>query len=262
MAEGLEAILALLTGDAPVTVETDWFRLCQARLQLRPYQHPCFEVAVAAMASPAGPRLAGRFGTGLLSLGATTTRGFDVLGAHWKVMEEQAARSGASVDRGRWRLVAPVHVAETEARARRDVEHGLADWVRYFREVAALPLAPDVDDAQEIVDAMNASGFAVIGTPDMVVAQVQRLVDASGGFGTFLCMAHEWADQEATLRSYELVARHVMPRFQGSASRAVAARDWAAENRTRFTVAAGAAVMQAVQDHYAESSTPEAPARD
>ncbi len=82
LAEGLEAILLLLTGDDPVTYETDWFRLRQARLQLRPYQHPCFEVAVAAMVSPAGPGLAGRFGTGLLSLGATTSGGFDVLAGH------------------------------------------------------------------------------------------------------------------------------------------------------------------------------------
>jgi limonene 1,2-monooxygenase len=262
MAEALEAILALLTTDEPVTYETDWFVLRDARLQLRPYQHPCFEVAVAAMVSPAGPRLAGRFGTGLLSFGATSMGGFDALGTHWGVLESQAARFNTVADRRRWRLAAPVHVAESVAQARRDVEFGLADWVRYFREVAALPLAPDVDDSRDIVDAMNASGFAVIGTPDMVVAQVQRLADASGGFGTFLVMAHEWADREATLRSFELVARDVMPLFQGSATRAVKARDWAAENRPSFVRTAGAAVMKAVQDHYAESSAPEAPARD
>ena len=45
---------------------------------------------------------------------------------------------------------------------------------------------------------MNASGFAVIGTPDDAVAQIQRLIDQSGGFGTFLSMAHEWADRDAT----------------------------------------------------------------
>jgi limonene 1,2-monooxygenase len=148
--------------------------------------------------------------------------------------------------------VAPVHVAASEAEARRDVAFGLADWVRYFREVAALPLAPDVEDSDELVDAMNASGFAVIGTPAMVAAQVQRLADRSGGFGTFLCMAHEWADREATLRSYELLAREVMPLFQGSATRAVRARDWAAANRAAFMGAAGAAVMKAVQEHHAD----------
>src|SRR5437764_5148250 len=48
MEESLEAILALLAGDELVNRTTDWFTLNDARLQLRPYTHPCFEVAVAA----------------------------------------------------------------------------------------------------------------------------------------------------------------------------------------------------------------------
>lgn len=252
MEESLEAILALLTSDEPVTRTTDWFTLRDARLQLRPYQQPCFEVAVAAQISPAGPRAAGRFGAGLLSIGATSLGGFDALGSHWQVAEERAARFGQTMDRSRWRLVGPMHVAETEAQARADVEHGLADWARYFREVAALQLAPATDDAGELVDAMNASGFAVIGTPDMAAAQIERLAERSGGFGAYLVMAHEWADPAATRRSYELLASDVFPRFQGTATRAVASRDWAAEHRPEFIGAAGAAVMKAVQDHHAE----------
>ncbi len=46
---------------------------------------------------------------------------------------------------------------------------------------------------------------------------MQRLVDQSGGFGAMLLLAHEWANPEATRRSYELIAQHVMPRFQGQA---------------------------------------------
>ena len=42
---------------------------------------------------------------------------------------------------------------------------------------------------------MNASGFAVIGTIDDAKAQIQRLIDQSGGFGTFLTMATDWADR-------------------------------------------------------------------
>jgi limonene 1,2-monooxygenase len=252
MEEALEAILALLVGDEPVTRRTDWFTLEDARLQLRPYQHPCFEVAVAAQLSPAGPRTAGRFGAALLSLGATTLGGFDALTAHWQVAEERAAEFGRTMDRRRWRLVGPMHLAETEEQARREVEHGLAEWVRYFREVAALQLAPPTDDTRQLADAMNDSGFAVVGTPDMAVAQIERLVERSGGFGTYLLMAHEWADPVATLRSFELFARHVAPRFQGSTERAEASRDWAAARRGEFVGAAGAAVMKAVQDHHAE----------
>ena len=59
MEESLEAILALLEGEEPVTRDASWFTLRNARLQLRPYTHPRFEVAVAAQISPAGPRAAG-----------------------------------------------------------------------------------------------------------------------------------------------------------------------------------------------------------
>lgn len=233
-------------------METDWFVLRDARLQLRPYSRPCFEIGVAAQVSPAGPRAAGRFGAALLSLGATTAGGFDVLGAHWKTCEERAAQFGRSVDRRRWRLVGPMHIRETEEQARADVEHGLADWLGYFQEVAALPIAPQADDPNQLVEAMNASGIAVVGTPEMAVAQIERLIEQSGGFGTYLFMAHEWADRQATLASYELFARQVMPAFQGSAERTVRSRNWAAERRPEFIGAAIGAVGKAITDHQAE----------
>ena len=171
---------------------------------------------MAAQVSPAGPRAAGRFGLSLLSIGATTAGGFDILGAHWVTMEERAAEFGTTVDRSKWRLVGPMHIAETEEQARKDVAFGLAQWVDYFERVAALPLAPNTLDPDKLVDALMETGFAVVGTPEMAVAQIERLIEQSGGFGTFLLMAHEWADREATLHSYELFAREVMPHFQGS----------------------------------------------
>jgi limonene 1,2-monooxygenase len=252
MEESLEAILALLDGSELVTRETDWFTLRDARLQLRPYTHPRFEVAVAAQVSPAGPRAAGRFGLSLLSIGATTAGGFDILGSHWQTMEERAAEFGTTVDRSRWRLVGPMHIAETEAQARKDVAFGLAKWVDYFERVAALPLAPATLDPDKLVDALMETGFAVVGTPEMAVAQIKRLVEQSGGFGSFLLMAHEWADREATLHSYELFAREVMPHFQGTLPSLVGSRDWAAENRPEFIGAVGGAIMQAISDHAAE----------
>ncbi len=254
MEEAFEAILELLAGEKPVNRQTDWFTLKDARLQLRPYSHPCFEIAVAAQVSPSGPRLAGRFGASLLSIGATNQGGFDVLGAHWNVMEERAAEFGTTADRKKWRLVGPMHIADTKEQAYEDVKFGLPDWVDYFQRVAALPLGPDTTDVEEMADAMNASGFAVIGTVEDAIAQVQRLIDQSGGFGTFLNMAQEWAPREAMWHSYELMARYVFPHFQQSAVSTEASRDWAAENRPEFINAATAAVMNAVQSHHQEKA--------
>src|SRR6202453_1197024 len=95
MEESLEALLLLLEGKVPVTMETDWFKLVGARLQMRPFQRPYPEVAVAAQVSPAGPRAAGKFGCSLLSIGATSAAGgVDLLGSHWEVMDERAAEFG------------------------------------------------------------------------------------------------------------------------------------------------------------------------
>ncbi|MCW2912129.1 MAG: luciferase family protein [Actinomycetia bacterium] len=251
MEESLEAIMLLLRSDEPVTYKTDWFELRDARLQLRPYQRD-FEVAVAAMISPSGPMAAGRFGCGLLSIGATQRKGFDVLGLHWGVMRERAEQYGTVADRDAWRLVGPMHIAETREQAARDVDFGLADWVKYFQEVAALPIAPDTAGHEELVDAINASGFGVIGTPDDAIAQLRRLADQSGGYGTYLVMAQDWADRAQTLRSYELLAREVMPAFQNSAVTTQASRDWAATHRPEFIGQAGAAITAQFERHAQE----------
>ena len=252
MEEALEAILALFAGEEPVTMETDWFRLVKARLQLRPYQRPFPEVAVAAQVSPAGPRAAGRFGCSLLSIGATSAGGFDVLGLHWDVMEERAAEFGTTIDRSKWRLVGPMHIADTKEQAIADVAFGLDEWVDYFQRVAALPLAPDTTNHETLVDALNASGFAVIGTVEDAINQVERLRQQSKGFGTFLLMGHEWADTAATRHSYELIARYVAPQFQGTAATLTASRDWAADNRPEFIGAATTAVTTAFEKHNEE----------
>jgi limonene 1,2-monooxygenase len=256
MEEALEAILLLLEGKEPVSMKTDWFTLVEARLQLRPYQRPFPEVAVAAQVSPAGPRAAGRFGASLLSIGATSAAGgFDILGAHWDVMEERAAEFGTVVDRAKWRLVGPMHLADTKEQAIADVAFGLEEWVDYFQRVAALPLAPDTTNFESLVDALIASGFAVIGTVEDAIAQIDRLRTQSGGFGSFLLMGHEWADTAATRHSFELFARYVAPQFQGTSQTLTASRDWAAENRPQFIGAAGNAVMSAIQKHHEEKAT-------
>lgn len=216
----LDIILRLLAGEV-VTQKTRTHDLHEARLQLRPYTEPRFDVAVAAVASPTGPRMAGRFGTGLLSIGATLTQdGFDALAHHWSVVEERAAHFGQPTpDRAGWRLVGLMHVAETREQAYRDVEHGIAEWFRYFQKVAAFPqMAVEGGDVKEMVQFINEAGIGAIGTPEDARAQVQRLHEQSGGFGAMLLLSHEWANPEATRRSYELVAQHVMPHFQGGAT--------------------------------------------
>jgi limonene 1,2-monooxygenase len=215
--DSLGVIMKLLTTDEPVTFRNERWDLREARLHLRPYSNPLFDVTAAGVASPAGPRLAGRHGIGLLSIGATTAAGFDALALHWDVMEAEARAHGTRVDRSKWRLVGLVHIADTMEQAYRDVEYGMEQWFHYFQAVAAFPqMAVPGNNVKEMIEFVNGSGFGAIGTPDMAVAQIDRLMKQSnGGFGAYLMLAHNWADPAATHKSYELIARHVMPHFQG-----------------------------------------------
>ena len=237
--EYMDIVMRLLTTDEPVSYSSDRLTLDEARLHLRPYSDPLFDVAVAAVASPSGAKLAGRYGAGVLSLGATVAIGMDVLAHHWSIQEEVAAQHGQTADRASWRLVGLMHLAETEEEARRDVEYGMTQWFEYFQHVAAFPqMAVEGDDVDAMVQFVN-GGLGVVGTPDQAVAQIEELLDQSnGGFGAYLTLAHNWANPQATKKSYELFARHVMPRFQGSttsltgaADRAQASRDGLAEKQ-------------------------------
>jgi limonene 1,2-monooxygenase len=258
MDEALDVLVPLLRGET-VTHASDWFTLNNARLQMTPYSRPSVEIAVASQVSPTGATAAGKHGLGLLSIGATSSGGFNALASNWAIAEEQAAARGGAMDRSQWRLVGPMHIAETREKARENVRFGLEKWLYYFREVAALPLAPM--DGTDPVDAMIATGLAVIGTPDDAVAQLQRLEQQSGGYGCFLQMAHNWADWEQTKRSYELIARHVFPVFQGSNTNRDASLNWAVENRPGFIgeaqMAIGARVAQHVQAKGADNIRPE-----
>ncbi len=237
----MEIVMHLLTSEEPISYESDHLTLKDARLHLRPYSDPLFDVTVAAVASPSGARLAGRYGAGLLSLGATVAVGMDVLAHHWTIQEQMAAQHNQIADRAKWRLVGLMHLAETEAQARKDMKYGMEQWFRYFQNVAAFPqMAVDGSNLDEMIDFVN-GGLGVVGTPDRMIEQIENLIEQSnGGFGTYLTLAHNWANNAATKKSYELFAREVMPHFQSSggglieaANRAEAARAGLAEKQLK-----------------------------
>jgi limonene 1,2-monooxygenase len=251
MEEALEAIVALIESDEPVTRKTDWFELNEARLQIRPYQEH-LDLRVAATVTPSGPRAAGRFGLGLLSIASTAKAGFNALEHAWGIVEERAAEFGREVDRGRWALTGPIHLAETREQARAEVRFGIGHWAEYFAATTPFEIKSDFADPDALVDEFTASEFAVIGTPDDLIAGIERLVEQSGGFGAFLGFGHDWATPAATQRSYELLARHVAPHFQGHPASRVDAADWLLANAGEFTGNFLAGQAKATAEHEAE----------
>jgi limonene 1,2-monooxygenase len=249
MEEAIEPLVRLLRGEV-VTAKTDWFALQSARLQLSSYAQEGVEIAVASQVSPTGARAAGKFGLGLLSVGASSAGGFNRLAANWAIAEELALDHGQTMDRGAWRLVVPVHIAETREKAYENVRFGLERWIGYMSEVAALPLGPPpgVDAIRHMVD----TGYAVIGTPDDYVAQVERLDKESGGFGCLLHLEGNWADRAETRRSYELVARFAVPKINKLNEARHASENWLRENNELFRGELTAAVGAKLAQHNAE----------
>ena len=96
-------------------------------------------------------------------------------------------------------------------------------------------------------------GTTLVGSPDTIAAGIQHLLDISqGGFGGMLFRANEWATREQIMRSYELFARYVMPRFQGLNAGREDSMKWAASNRPVFMGAVGNAINAEIQKHVAD----------
>ncbi|MFC4945750.1 LLM class flavin-dependent oxidoreductase [Pseudonocardia sp. GCM10023141] len=253
--EGTDVLKRLLVGET-VSIKTDRYTLVEARTQLRPYSD--FEVAVAAVASPTGPRIAGKYGDGILSIGATMSAmapdGVDTLALHWDVMEEVAAKHGQVADRSKWRLVGPMHIAETREQAREDVKHGIDAWFDYFQDVqSAVHFEVAGKSTEERTDFVINSGLGVIGTPDDAIEQISKLAAQSrGGFGAYLVMTHEWADVRTTEKSYELMAERVFPAFQDSVGSLQASAQWAATERSRLGGDQMKSVLNAMEKHKQE----------
>ena len=253
--DAVGVIVHLLGSEEPITFANDRWELTDARLHLRPFSDPHPEIAIAAVASPAGPRLAGRYGLGLLSVGATTAAGFDALALHWDVMEERSAHYGMTVDRNAWRLVGLMHLAESEQQAYEDVAHGIEAWFDYFQHTAAFPqmAVGEGTTVREFIDFVNDSGLGTIGTPDQAVEQIERLQKQSvGGFGCYLQLAHDWAPPAAKFRSYELFARHVTPHFQGQSQPTLDAKARARAARPELAQSNIAAVEASTAKYQAE----------
>lgn len=247
--EALGVIRKLLRGEDRFTHESEWFTLKDARLQLLPLQED-LPFAVASMISPSGMTLAGKHGTGVLSIGSMSTAGLQALPTQWSFAETAAAKYGNVVNRDNWRVVMSWHIAETKEQAKAEAKQGLYRWhneytVGTLMRPGAEPYAsPD----EAVSDEMLASGGGLIGTPDDMIKAVKDMIELTGGFGTVIGFAHDWANREATLRSWDMVARYVIPEVNGMLEGYRESQQYVIKNREVFD-RAGEAVMAKIMSN-------------
>jgi limonene 1,2-monooxygenase len=252
MDEALGIIIRLFESVEPLTYKSDWFQLYEGVLQLRPYQEPSIPIAVASVQSPAGVRLAGKYGASVLSLSIprATVRQTS-LKELWAIGEETAAEHGKTLRREDWRLVVTCHLAESRKEAIEDVRGGGGREVtEYFRDTLGHP-APDLPPDQ-IVDHMVAQNQWIIGTPEDCIAGIERLQEMSGGFGGFLIRVEDWVHRDKRRHSYELLARYVMPHFQGSVQGIMASNQWARDQKEVLHANTIAGLKRATDSYFVQ----------
>ena len=253
----VEVIQQLLSGRT-VTRDEGWFSITDGSLQLLPFSRLGLDVTVASAATPFGMTLAGRLGLNALSHVAPpwgTVRpgqsmGLENLASQWEHLANAAAAAGREVDRSTWRLVVPMHVAETREQALDDIEEG---WLRQRRELwtdtFGVPMPLSEQASRRAFRSTVDGGGIIAGSPDDAVAAVRRLQDVSGGFGCLLVSVTDWAPFERTLQSLDLFARYVTPHFTGSVDRLRRSNRAAADDRVRLQESHNSARQKAITDH-------------
>ena len=253
--EAIGVIRRLMRGER-VTAKSEWFTLQDAALHMLPLQED-MPFAVASQISPSGMTLAGKYGIGIISIGSLSSEGLQSLPTQWGFAEAAAKKHGQVVDRKNWRVLLSWHIAETREKARAEAGQGL---MRHHNEYVHGTLQrPGSKPFTSPDQAVDLTGFgpgasAVIGTPDDLVARIKSVLDISGGFGTVIGFAHDWANPENTFRSWDMVARYVVPEINGYLREMRASQQYVIHNRAAFDRGKDAVMAKIMENDVAAAA--------
>jgi len=115
------------------------------------------------------------------------------LRGHWECVAEGAAAAGRTADRGRWRMLRDIFVADTDAEARRAVLDGFTAgfWNEYFKPIAEKLNAtqmfrrPGTDpDAELTAEDLVDTKIWAVGSPATVAELIREQFELADGFGS------------------------------------------------------------------------------
>src|SRR6266403_1090847 len=235
--EAIALIRRLFKGER-VSAKSDWFTMNDAALQILPLQED-MPFVVASQISPSGMTLAGKYGIGIISLGSMSTQGLMALPTQWGFAEDAARKHGTTVSRSDWRVLLTWHIAETREQARREAGAGLMRWHNEY----------DVGTLQR-------PGLQPFTSPEDVVKMIKNLMEVSGGVGAIIGFAHDWANPENTRRSWDMVARYVIPEINGYISGLRKSQKFVIENRAVFERAGQAVMAKIMENELAAAALP------
>jgi limonene 1,2-monooxygenase len=255
--EAIAIIRRLFNGER-VTAKSDWFTMNDAALQILPMQED-MPFVVASQISPSGMTLAGKYGIGIISLGSMSTQGLMALPTQWGFAEDAAKKHGTTVSRSNWRVLLSWHIAETREQAAREAGAGLLRWHNEYNvgtlQRPGLQAFKSIEEAVEQTAGGEAAA-STIGTPDDLVKTIKNLMDVSGGVGTIVGFAHDWANPEHTRRSWDMVARYVVPEINGYIDGLRKSQKFVIENRAVFERAGQAVMAKIMENDKAAAALP------
>ncbi len=228
--EALGVIKRLLAGEDRFSYECERFTLNDAKLQILPLQQSV-PMATASMISPSGMTLAGKYGDGALSIGSMSDEGLASLPLQWSFAEEAAAEHGKVVDRANWRIMFNWHNDDTVGTLQR-------------------PGVPAFDSTRQAIEALAlAEGAAsVIGTPDDLIEQILQMIEVTGGFGVAIGFVNDWASPANTVKSWDMIARYVIPEVNGQLDSMRESNRFVVEHREYFQ-RAQKAILNKINEH-------------
>ncbi len=222
--EAMDLVVKLWTSDPPIDFQGKYWQVKLETIDeergigvvLQPYQKPhppiCMSIVKgdSMAAVTAGQR-------GYIPSSSNLVPN-NVVAKQWQGYCRGAEEAGREPDRRDWRVGRSIFIGETDAEAMEFAKNSVFarsfDYLIYilssFNMLGETKKDPDMADA-DVTPEYFIEEVCVVGSVETVTAKLQQLYDDVGGFGTLLALAHDWDDEERWRRSYELLAREVVP---------------------------------------------------
>lgn len=223
--EALDMILRLWTENEPFEWKGKYWTTNKPdtmygflKPHIKPLQAPHPPIGVAGLSKNSDTlKLAGE--RGFLPMSLNLNPGY--VNSHWDAVEAGAAKAGRKADRGEWRLVREVFVADTDEEAWRlsvgsMMGRMMGDYflplLDNFGFKEFLKHSPDVPDSDVTVEYCARRNW-LVGSPETVARRLEEVYNDVGGFGYLLVFGFDYlGNPQAWQNSLRLLAQEVLPR--------------------------------------------------
>lgn len=222
MREAQEIILAIWTREEPFRIEGKYWTVDMPEYSelwrgphMKPLQDPHPPIALTG-ASRNSPSLttAGKRGY----IPASQHVDASILRKHWETYSTAATEAGHEPQRGEWRILRDVFVADSDDQALEQFLGGAAgrNWREWllplFDELGLMAELVGDDGPKDVSLEYLAENMLMVGSVETVANRVAGLHEELGGFGVQLGWVHDYSDDPEPFRRHlELLGREVAP---------------------------------------------------